>query len=239
MPLGLAGMIALVLLAVDPFGPRSVPSPLSEATATGAPSDAGDAGDAGAPRDDASVPPTPEDSDPYAEPETYEGPWRRWPLPRWCVYNQRPCRTAGGAPGLQCGGDTECWNPCPPGKAPRGFYCARTCRTNADCRGGKCMLNEPECPGGGCDTGLCDGWPNLEGCTEPCSLPSGDSGVRCGKRCVSPCPRGFFPYGGTHCVKRCKSAADCNGKDVCSTDDGRNYFCGGLCPTESCPYPYD
>jgi hypothetical protein len=85
-------------------------------------------------------------------------------------------------------------------------------------------------------------WPDVGGYTETCSLPSRHAGVLHDGRCTSPCPRGFFLYGGTHCVKECRSDVDCGGQkgrmDLCSSDDGKSFFCGGLCPTESCPYRY-
>jgi hypothetical protein len=242
-----AAIIAVVILAIDPFGPRTVPSPLPDAPPqahAARPDDAGPApsGDASpdaaeAEPDAAGAPPQPS---PGEDPRVYDASYRHWPLPRWCVYDQNSCRTAGGEPGLRCGGDPVCFNPCPKGTAPRGNYCSRVCRSGADCRGGKCELDDPACPGGRCKTGLCNLWPDVTGYTDSCDLSSGHTGLVVHRKCVSPCRPGFFLYGGTNCVKQCKTDADCNGtQGACMTEDGRDYFCGGLCPSEACPYPYD
>lgn len=158
--------------------------------------------------------------------------WRKYPLPELCLTRRTDCKTPKGEPGLRCGDDPICFNPCPPGKGMElgSLYCGRRCKTSAECSGGTCSEN-----------GVCDRWPKLdeecEGSRDVCTQPNGHTGVTCNGKCVNPCKKGLFLQGGTHCVKQCRTDADCGGRG-CNTIDGWPYFCGGLCPS-SCPYRYE
>lgn len=161
------------------------------------------------------------------------GDWRKFPLPPYCNDNVSSCVSAAGEPGLRCGYDEVCFNPCPRGLVPErgGRFCAAPCRTQADCKQGTCV--EP---------GYCDRWPRWDGCAEssfePCDTREGAFGRRCNGKCVNVCKPGHVTVGGTHCAKLCRSDADCGGFG-CVKSDGPPYTCAGLCPGRSCPYPLD
>jgi hypothetical protein len=161
-----------------------------------------------------------------------KGAWRRYPLPAWCVRESQLCTTDEGAPGLRCGRDQTCFNPCPPGMGPekRGLFCSPLCRSSAQCPGGTCT---PE--------GVCDRWPSFDACPKEytsCELPQGRMGRTCGGKCVNPCKKGLFLLAATSCVKACSSDADCPGGG-CWTGTGTPSFCGPLCPSEGCPYLWE
>lgn len=150
----------------------------------------------------------------------------KWPLPHDC--DIVACTVGPGEPGVRCGPSGPCGNPCPAGMAPEasGGYCARRCRTAADCGGDPCTAE-----------GVCDRWPREKPtCDAPefCELSGGRGmGVRCGSGpCVPSCKKGLVLTGGTHCAKPCKSNADCPGGEC-------DEVCGPLCPSEGCPYRWE
>lgn len=151
---------------------------------------------------------------------------RTWPV-RDCD-NAAPCRMPSGDPGMRCSASEACFNPCPAGMGPEkdGTFCAKICKSASDCAGDRCS---PE--------GTCDRWPAPLACDAPefCAMPGDFGGFRCkpSDPCTSSCKKGLALYGGTHCAKPCKSAADCPGG---SCDSG---VCGPLCPSEGCPYRWE
>ena len=183
------------------------------------------------------VPPEPPSApatvDVVSGPSEIKGDWRRYPVPSWCAYRMSRCTMPKGEPGIRCGDDPVCFNPCPRGKAPNemGFLCLRKCRSQAECRGGTCT-----------EEGLCDRTV-VKPCREydeSCELPGRVPGFMCNGKCFNPCGPGNVLVGGTHCAKQCRHDAQCGGKKgSCNKDGGFVSFCGGLCPSESCPYPYD
>jgi len=66
-------------------------------------------------------------------------------------------------------------------------------------------------------------------------MPDDFGGFRCkpSDPCRNTCKKGLVLFGGTHCAKPCKNAADCPGG---SCDNG---VCGPLCPSEGCPYRWE
>ena len=135
---------------------------------------------------------------------------------------------SGGEPGIRCGDDGACGNPCPAGLAPEPenlAYCSKRCATDKECAGDKCV------------GGLCDRWPPRVECddSELCTMPGGDPGFRCGAKgtCRRACKRGHVLFGGTHCAKKCTGASDCPGGQCADR------VCTPLCPSEGCPYRWD
>jgi hypothetical protein len=151
---------------------------------------------------------------------------RTWPV-RDCD-DAAPCRMPNGDPGMRCSAAEACFNPCPAGMGPEkdGTFCAKICKSSSDCAGDPCS---PE--------GICNRWPAPLACEEPdfCLMPDDFGGFRCKSSdpCRSTCKKGLALFGGTHCAKPCKSAADCPGG---SCDNG---VCGPLCPSEGCPYRWE
>jgi len=169
--------------------------------------------------------PTPLPSSIASTPPAPSGPYP-WPLPPEC-YPATRCAMPDGKPGLQCTPAGVCFNPCPAGMAPEleGTYCSRTCKSDKECGAGKCV------------SGVCSKWPPKLECegTLFCELPGGGAGVRCTEKdpCRNPCKPPLILYGGTHCAKPCKSAAECPGGE-CETG-----VCAPLCPSEGCPYRWE
>ena len=151
-----------------------------------------------------------------------------WPLPLGEIYAHRArCVTTFGEPGIVCAPGGVCCNPCLPGSGTiAGMACAPFCDSDADC--GK---------RGACDDGVCS-FDNEPGCDTPdgCTLPNGAYGRRCDSGpCVPLCRPPLALMGGTHCVKRCETNADCPGH-YCEIGDEPFSYCAGLCPSSGCPY---
>ena len=156
-----------------------------------------------------------------------------WPLSRSC--DRRRCTTALGDPGFRCGSGGACFNPCPTGLAPdaQGFFCERRCRADAEC-------DEGRCTGGLCDSmgaPPCGGPPGIGGC----SMPDGRAGFLCADPgpCYPWCKAGLDLWGGTHCVKSCRSPADCPGGECAEKTPEGEGICAPICPSEGCPYPWE
>jgi hypothetical protein len=232
----MASLAALPACSRGPAPERegSAPPAPPSAVAPLAPSDAGTEE-----RADAESPPEPTEAEREATRRAEDlarrptGDWRKFPLPPYCNDSVSSCLLPKGEPGLRCGYDDVCFNPCPRGLVPEegGRFCAKPCRTQTDCARGTCV--EP---------GYCDRWPRWDGCAEPsfepCDTPDGAFGRLCNGKCVNACKPGHVTVGGTHCAKVCRSNADCGGYG-CMKSDGPPYTCGGLCPGRFCPYPLD
>lgn len=139
------------------------------------------------------------------------------------------CTTAEEEPGIVCTADDLCCNPCLPNMATAdGVSCHAQCARGEDCSVGDCddgvcvHDSEPDCPA-----------------PETCRADSGDYGRRCpgDTACVALCPSGQRLLGGTHCVRPCRTDADCPA-GYCREGGGFKH-CSGLCPSAGCPYLYD